>query len=194
MSSSHRLLATHACRAIVLACLMVCAMTGASCGYALAGKGNFLPAYIKTIGIPSFTNQTSYFDLGQMVTDKVRTQFISRGNYKVVPEAAGVDAVLNGTITGISIVPTAFTATQQASRYVFTVTANVELRDVQKNVVLWSNPAVIIRDEQDATVTTSQGAGVAIDPSAFFSQETNAVERLTEEFARTIVSSILEAF
>jgi hypothetical protein len=167
-------------------------MLSSSCGYALAGQGNFLPAYIKTIGIPNFTNQTSYFDIAQMVTDKVRTQFIGRGNYKVLPEAAGADAVLTGTITGISIVPTNFVAGQQASRYVFTLTANVELRDAQKNAVLWSNPSVIIRDEQDATVSTQ--AGVAIDPSQFFNQEANAVQRLTDEFARAVVSAILEAF
>src|SRR5205085_11869869 len=79
---------------------LVCSMASASCGYALAGQGNFLPGYIKTIGIPTFTNLTSFFDLAQMSTDKVRTQFIGRGKYKVVPEATGADAVLNGTITG----------------------------------------------------------------------------------------------
>ena len=31
----------------------------AGCGYSLAGRGSFLPAYIKTIGVPQFTNQTS---------------------------------------------------------------------------------------------------------------------------------------
>ena len=70
------------------------------CGYALAGRGNFLPAYIRTIGIPTFTNQTSFFEIAQIVTDKVRTEFIGRGNYKIVPEATGADAVLIGVITG----------------------------------------------------------------------------------------------
>src|SRR6267378_8356237 len=176
--------------AIVMA--VACSMASASCGYALAGQGNFLPAYIKTISIPTFTNLTAYFDLAQISTDKVRTQFIGRGKYKVTPEATGSDAVLNGTITGISITPTAFGAGQQASRYVITVTANVELRDVQKNTVLWANPAVIVREEYDAG-TASAGDAV-IDASAFFNRETDAVQRITDEFARTVVSSILEAF
>jgi lipopolysaccharide assembly LptE-like protein len=167
-------------------------MASASCGYALAGQGNFLPGYITTIGIPTFTNLTSYFDLAQMSTDKVRTQFIGRGKYKVLPEATGADAVLNGTITGISIVPTAFGAGQQASRYVIMVTANVELRDVQKNTVLWANPSVIVREEYDAG--TASAADAVIDASAFFNRETDAVQRITDEFARTVVSSILEAF
>ena len=168
-------------------------LTTAACGYALAGQGNFLPANIRTIGVPTFTNQTSYFDIAQISTDKVRTEFIGRGKYKVVPEATGADAVLTGVITGISIVPSAFGANQQASRYVITMTANIELRDPQKNVVLWSNPNIAVRDEYDAG-STSTAAGAVIDAAAFFIQEAGAVQRITDEFSRTVVSSILEAF
>jgi hypothetical protein len=168
------------------------AIASSSCGYALAGQGNFLPAYIRTIGVPTFTNQTSYFDLAQIATDKVRTEFIGRGKYKVIPETNGADAVLSGIVTSISIVPTNFEVGQQASRYVITVTANIELRDVQKNTVLWANPYVTVREEQDATTTTS--TNTIVDPSQFFNQETNAMKRITDEFARTVVSSILEAF
>jgi len=176
--------------AVVL--VLWCSMASASCGYALAGQGNFLPASIRTIGIPTFTNLTSYFDIAQVATDKVRTEFIGRGRYKVVPEATGVDAVLTGTITSISIVPTAFGAGQQASRYVITITANIELRETQKNTVLWANPYLSVREEHDAGISSAEGA--VIDPSAFFNQEANAVTRITDEFARTVVSSILEAF
>jgi hypothetical protein len=34
----------------------------------------------------------------------------------------------------------------------------------------------------------------SVDPSSFFNQETNAVERVGTQFARTVVSAILEAF
>src|SRR3954471_13878288 len=94
-------------RAATLSLAIACSLASVSCGYALAGQGNFLPAYIRTIGIPTFTNVTSYFDIAQIATDKVRTEFIGRGKYKVIPEAAGADAVLNGGVTSISIVPTA---------------------------------------------------------------------------------------
>jgi hypothetical protein len=187
MSWSSRVL-----RAALIGVFAAAAIASTSCGYALAGQGNFLPDYIRTIGIPPFTNQTAYFDIAQISTDKVRTEFIGRGKYKVVPEAVGADAVLNGVITGISIVPTAFGTAQQASRYVITVTANIELRDAQKNTVLWSNPAVAVREEYDGNQSTS--ADTVIDASQFFNQEAGAVRRITDEFARTVVSSILEAF
>jgi hypothetical protein len=175
--------------------LLAAALSSSGCGYALAGHGSFLPDYIKIIGIPAFGNQTSYFDIAQILTDKVRTEFISRGHYQIVPETAGADAVMAGTITGISIVPTDFSAQQQASRYTITVTANIELRDARENKVLWNNPAVMVRDEIDATgAAVSNNPGAAVDPSAFFNQETNAVQRVSDEFARTVVSAILEAF
>jgi len=69
-------------------------LTSQGCGYALAGHGSFLPSYIRQIGIPPFANQTSYFDIAQILTDKVQREFIGRGNYKIVPETTGADAVL----------------------------------------------------------------------------------------------------
>src|SRR5918993_3265972 len=113
-----------------IAVLLILASTLGSngCGYALAGRGNFLPSYIRTIGIPSFENHTSFFQMAQLVTDKVRTEFIGRGNYKIVPELLGADAVLVGAVTNVTIMPTNFSE-QQASRYTITVTANIQLRD-----------------------------------------------------------------
>lgn len=190
LRSPMRLTALSRC----LVCLALAGSLGsASCGYALAGQGNFLPSYIRTIGVPAFTNSTSYFDIGQILTDKVRTEFIGRGRYQVVPEATGVDAVLIGTISSLTIVPTAFETGQLASRYVITMIANIELRDVQKNTALWTNPSMVVREEYEATSLSTAG-DVAVDPSLFFNQETNAVQRVSDEFARTVVTSILEAF
>ena len=182
------------CRRVLLACGVAAAVASSGCGYALAGRGNFLPSYIQTIGIPTFQNHTSYFVLAELVTDKVRTEFIGRGNYKIVPEATGADAVLIGAVTNVSIVPTSFSTEQQASRYTITVSANIELRDVAKDTVLWTNPALSVREEYDATSAVSNDPTGFVDPSTFFNQETNAVERVSNEFSRTVVSAILEAF
>ena len=42
--------------------LLVGALT-AGCGYALAGRGSFLPDYVETIGIPLFENDTAFFEV-----------------------------------------------------------------------------------------------------------------------------------
>ena len=87
-----------------------------------------------------------------------------------------------------------FSAEQQASRYTITVTANIQLRDVAKDTVLWSNPAISIREEYDATSSITNDPTGFVDPSSFFTQESNALERISNEFSRSVVSAILEAF
>jgi len=159
------------------------------CGYSLAGRGSFLPAYIKTIGVPTFANRTTVFNLETTLTQKVRGEFIGRGKYQILPQADGVDAVLTGEVSAVSIAPASFNTQQLASRYAITMTARIELRDTRANVVLWENPNLVFRQEYEATSGTS-----AIDPAAFFGQDANALDRLGTDFARTIVSTILEAF
>jgi hypothetical protein len=168
---------------------VLCGLFSSSCWYALAGRGSFLPAYIRTIGVPTFANRTVVFNLETMVTQKVRSEFIGRGKYQILPEATGVDALLNGEVTAVNIQPSSFNPQQLASRYAITMTAKIELRNLRDNTILWENPSVMFRQEYDAT-----GGRAIIDPAAFFQQDTNALERMSTEFARTIVSAILEAF
>lgn len=174
----------------VLALVLVPALLAplAGCGYALAGRGSALPTHIKTIGIPLFTNTTSVFDVEQTLTQKVRLEFIGRGRYKVTPDDAGNDAVLKGEITAISIRPTAFTDQQQASRYEITVVIKVEFRDIANDKVLYENPAQTFKEEYD--VTTGQSASDA----SFLGQNSNALDRLSTDFAKAVVTSVLEAF
>jgi hypothetical protein len=168
---------------------VLCVLAAPGCGYSLAGHGSFLPAYIRIIGIPTFANRTVVFNLETLITQKVRAEFIGRGKYQILPEATGVDALLNGEITAVSIQPASFSTQQLASRYAITMTARIELRDMRENKVLWENPSLVFRQEYDAT-----GGRTVLDPVAFFQQDTNALERISTEFARTIVSAILEAF
>jgi lipopolysaccharide assembly LptE-like protein len=169
--------------------VMLPALGMGACGYALAGKGSFLPSYIQTIGVPTFTNRTTVFNLETELTQKVRAEFVGRGKYKIVPDATGVDAVLTGEVLSATPSVASFTAQQLASRYSITVAARVELRDLRENKVLWENPSLIFRQEYEAQSGTS-----ALDPAAFYGQDRGAFDRMSSDFARTIVSAILEAF
>ena len=173
----------------VLCILCVLGAGSASCGYALAGRGSFLPPHIRTIGVPTFTNRTTVFNLETLLTQKVRSEFIGRGKYQILPENTGVDAVLTGEVTAASLSPASFNAQQLATRYALTMTARIELRDVRENKVLWENPSLMFRQEYEAT----SGTTIA-DAGTFFQQDVTALERISSEFARTIVSAILEAF
>jgi hypothetical protein len=177
-------------RALVLGVALLAAAAGEyGCGYALAGRGSFLPGYIKTIGVPNFGNRTTVFNLETQLTQKVRSEFIGRGRYQIVPDANNVDALLTGDVTAVSVTPASFTDQQLASRYIITMTASVALRDVRENKVLWENPGLVFRQEYQA-----QSGQTAADPAAFFNQDASALDRMSTDFAQSIVSAILEAF
>ena len=168
--------------------IAVVALLESGCGYSLAGRGSFLPAYIKRIGVPQFTNNTAVFELDRQVTDRVRSEFIGRGKWTIVPETTGVDGLLTGVISAVTLTPVAFNQSQQATRYALTLSAAVEFKDMRTNVVLWSNGSMQYREEFALNPTS------AVDTATFLGQDVNARERMANEFARALVSSILEAF
>jgi hypothetical protein len=169
--------------------MCVFAASTAACGYTLAGRGAFLPSNIHTIGVPAFTNHTTVFNLETLLTQKVRAELIGRGRYQVLPQDSGVDAVLTGDVSSVTITPASFNTQQLASRYSATIVASIQLRDVKDNKVLWENPSMAFRQDYDNTSGQN-----ALDPAAFFGQELNALDRISSDFARSIVSAILEAF
>lgn len=179
--------ATYLFRPVVAVLLLAALSSG--CGYALAGRGSSLPEYIRVIGVPLFKNATPIFDVDRLITERVRTELIGRGSYRVVPDASGVDALVEATITSVRVSPSSFDENNQASRYDITITARVSFRDMRANKEIWSNPGVSFTDEYQLT-----NAASAADAAAFFGQETAAVTRLATDFARTVVSAMLEAF
>jgi hypothetical protein len=161
-----------------------------ACGYSLAGRGQFLPDYIRLVGVPPCLNQgSSIFNIDQVLTEQLQREFASHGQYRTEPSTTAVDAVLTCAIRSTSFSPTAFNANNQASRYAFVITAAIEFRDLQADKVLWANPSLQVREEYDVTT-----ASAVNDPAAFFGQDQNALQRMAQTFARTVVTSVLEAF
>src|SRR5215471_6419697 len=120
-------------------CGILALATLSGCGYSLAGRGSFLPAYVKTIGVPAFANRTPVFNVETLLTEKVRRELIGRGKYTVLPEAANVDATLIGEVSSISVTPASFAPNALASRYVIAMSALIELRDNHTNTTIWEN-------------------------------------------------------
>src|SRR5262245_16879666 len=180
-------------RALTQVLVVIAALSLPACGYSLAGRGSYLFAYIKTIGVPQFVNNTSVFEIENKITERVRSELIGRGKYTVQPERAGADAVLIGQIMSVGIAPAAVNDQQQATSYAVTLVVSVEFRDIKNDKVLWSNPGMAYSEQFPVTsITASNAAGT--DPNTFLGQNANAFERLASEFARAVVSAILEAF
>lgn len=159
------------------------------CGYSLAGRGDFLPDYIKIVGIPTFMNLTDHPEIEEVFTDKVVEEFASRGKYVVVPEELGADAVLVGKVTTFQLVPAVLEGggeitSDQAARYTILVQAEVVFNDAVQDEEIWADTSFSFRDDYD----------IGEESEDFFDMEGMALERIAEEFAKTLVSRILEAF
>ena len=170
--------------------VLVLALTSSGCGYALTGRGSFLPDYIRVVGVPQLQNLSSFFQVEQVLTEKIRTEFIGRGKYAVIPEAAGADAVVTGAVTSITVQPVGFTEQQLASRYLFTLTMRVQFIDARTTQVLWSNESLTFREEYELSTRSN----TALEGAEFLTQERSSFDRIASDVARTVVTAILEAF
>jgi outer membrane lipopolysaccharide assembly protein LptE/RlpB len=170
-------------RPAAAALLLAAALAAAVCGYRLRGTGSSLPPGIKTMSVPMFKNQTTRFELDVKLTRAVINELVARGKVALSPDPAAADAVLEGEITGFTANPIGFTAGNQADRYSITVTAKVTLKDRSSAKPLFTNPAFVYRQDYD------------VPPgSSFESVQTEAIDKIAEKFARSLVVSILEGF
>ena len=167
------------------AALLVIALAAgfAACGYRLRGTGSSLPPGIRTICVPVFKNQTTRYEIDVKLTQAVINELVARGKVKISADPAAADAVLEGEITGFLANPIGFSSANQADSYNVTVTAKVTLRPRASGPPLFSNPSFIYQQEYE------------VPPgSSFESVQTEAIDKIADKFARSLVVSILEGF
>ena len=161
------------------------------CGYALVGHGVAQDPSIKRIGVPVFKDATGMPGLDQKITERVIEELLRRGRYDVVQDTQGVDAVVEGEILRYVATPVGFsqqgtgaTASTQASRYAIVMTARVRYSKVGSTESIWQSDSLTVRDESDVGDTSA----------TFFDRDDQVIDRLATSFARSLVSSMLEAF
>ena len=164
---------------------VTCCLLSLACGYHLAGKGERLPPDIKTIAVPIFVNETPRFRIEQKLAAAVTREFIERTRFRITPDPSQADAVLKGTVKDArSGVVTFDLRTGRASTLQIQVIANVELLDLRTKKVLFSNPNYVFREEYQVSPSTSE----------LFEEDQPALDRLSRDLARTLVTEILENF
>ena len=99
-----------------------------------------------------------------------------RDRYRAAPVAEADGSTEAGKAGG--------TNTTQASRYEISVTAKVRYTKVGVDEPIWANDNYNFKEEYD----------LGSDPSTFVDRETQALDRLADAFARSLVASMLEAF
>ncbi len=158
---------------------------GSGCGYHVAGHSDLMPASIHTICVPAFSNMTVRYRLTDHLPEAIAREFISRTRYRIVPEPEQADAVLKGGVINYLSYPTVFDpATGRASTVQFQVTMNLTLTERATGKVLYSAPNMVMRNQYE----------ISTNPRDYFEESDTAMDRLSREIARGVVSAILEHF
>jgi outer membrane lipopolysaccharide assembly protein LptE/RlpB len=155
------------------------------CGYHPAGKVTTIPEDVRTIAVPAFINQTHTYRIEQMLTAAVVREMITRTHYHIINQVdADADATLRGTVLSTSTTPMIYDSkTGRAASMLVVISMSVTLKDKQGKV-LYQNPSYLFREQYE----------ISSDPNSFFEEDTPAYQRLSRDFAQTLVSNILEGF
>jgi hypothetical protein len=162
-----------------------CVLVLAGCGYHPAGSPAHLPSTARTLAVPVFQNTTQSYHAEVAFTQAVVREFSSRTPYRLVAgNDSDADVKLAGTITGFQVTPLTYNSqTGQSSSFVITVKASVTLVD-RDGKTLYRNPSYLFREQYETTQ----------DLATFIQEDNPAVQRLARDFARAVVSDILESF
>jgi hypothetical protein len=165
------------------ACLAALVLAG--CGYHVGGRADLLPSTLHTIAIPAFGNASPRYRLTSQLPGAITREFLTRTRYRVVADPNEADAVLYGTVRNYFSFPTLFDQrTGRASGVQVHVFLDVKLVERATGNVLFERENYEFRGRYE----------IATDQAQYFDESATALERLSREVARQVVSSILEAF
>ena len=166
-------------------CCAVPLFAVAGCGYRAVGSMGHLSPDVHTLAVPVFTTRTNTYRTEIVMTDAVIREFAARTKFRVSPAAdPTADAVLHGTILKESVTPLTYNASiQESSSFVVTVVVSVSLMD-REGKVLFEDKNYVFRQQYQSTT----------DLPTFLQENPAAVERLSRDFARTLVADVLENF
>ena len=160
-------------------------MAVSSCGYHVAGKGDLVPKSVHTIAIPAFANITTRYKLTDHLPQAITREFIARTRYQIVTDVNQADAVLRGSIVNYVAYPTTIDQqTGRASGLQVNVTLQITLTERATGKVIYSRPNFDVHQRYELSITAG----------AYFEESDAALDRLSRDVARDLVSSILENF
>lgn len=165
--------------------LLLVTVSGYTECYKPVGRGDGLPKHIKSLAIPPFQNPSLRFKVEQRFTAAVVDEALRRSRaLHVTSTAEGADAVMLGTIKAFTFRPVLLDDLGRARLFEVAITIGLTVRDQTKNKILFQNQNFILRGEYE----------IAGDPKTFFSEEGPAVDRIAKDFAKSVMTTILEGF
>jgi len=170
--------------AIFLAALLLSVSGFREC-YGPAGRGDGLPKHIKTLAIMPFQNPSLRYKVEQRFTSAVVDEAVHRArSLKIVSNPEGADAVMIGAIKYFGFQPKLLDDFGRARLFEITISVAVTVRDQTKNKIIFDNQNYVFRGEYE----------IPGDPKTYFNEEGPATDRLARDFAKSVISTILEGF
>ena len=155
------------------------------CGYHVSGHANLMPKSVKTIAIPAFANSTMRYKLANQLSSALTREFNTRTRYHIVADPKQADAVLEGVLIHYAAYPTVFDQkTGRASSVQTNVTVSITLRERTTGTVVFQRPNMEMHERYEVTT----------DQLEYLDESDTAVERLSRDVARSVVSAVLSSF
>ena len=153
------------------------------CGYKPAGKGKSLPANIKTIAVPVFQNSSLKYRVEGRFTSATIEEILKRARgLHVVTNQENADAAIDGDIRSFRATGSILDDRGRTRVWNVRILISVVVRDLRTHKILFQNPRMSFEGEYE----------LSDDPQSFFNEENPAVDRIAKDFARTIISTIME--
>lgn len=157
----------------------------AGCNYHVAGSATHIPADVQTLAVPIFQSRVQAFNTETAFTEAVVRELNTRTRYRVLSQnSTNADATLKGTIVTQTVTPLTYDPNSgQTSSYLVSITAHVDLI-AHDGTVLYHNDAMAWHEQYQSTQ----------DLSGFVQEDGAAMRRVANEFAKALVSDMLESF
>lgn len=156
-----------------------------SCGYHVGGTADMIPKNIRTIAIPPFATLTTRYTLTDELPRQIGREFSARTRFVIVNDPAEADAILRGTINQAIAVPTIYDpGSGKATSVAVMLNLTVNLLDQRTGKVLYTRANWGVREDYE----------LAVDAHQFFNESGPALDRLSGEVARDLVSGVVENF
>lgn len=156
------------------------------CGYHTAGSVNMLPESIHTIAVTPWANGSVQYRLSDRIAEAVSRELISRTKYRIVADPAKADATLSGSVANVFSSATIVDPSPNGKGSIGgQVTVQIQARLIAKDgKVLFNRPNLEFHDRFE----------IGTNPAQYLDETEVALDRVSRDVARTVVSAILENF
>jgi hypothetical protein len=152
----------------------------------VAGRADLVPKSVHTVAIPAFSNGTVRYKLSDRLPQAISREFIARTRYQIITDPQQADAVVRGSVINYVAFPILFDqATGRASGLQINVTMQVSFVERASGKVIFTRPNFEVHQRYEIAVANDK---------AYLEEDDAALDRLSRDVARDLVSAILENF